>query len=593
MLKRAECMLIVESPSFMKDPYIKGLFLKAIALGYNLEVIKEIFCKILLEFNFNAANVNENFNYEQLVNAEKFIDQLVIYSSQYESLRMGQHNIDMSNRIVANNDYYEDADSNNLMMFNEDDFDFESLNNETDSISYFNNKDKSNKELTINKMQPQQGKKPMCEQQKIQREQDFLNEAQKRINDPSNLRPIIVDCKDVALSDHANKQIFLISRVKQVVEYFEKKQHRIYVILSQSRKDQITSGLNPQQQKSNEQQILEEMEVKKQVHYTPNKRVGAKRIEIDDDNVKLKLAESKGGIIVSNNNFKKFLNHNDEFKLVIEERVLMYSFIDGTFMPAEDPLGKNGPSLENFLRFKQSVDNVYMKRCPYKKKCTYGSKCKFWHPERGMHQGNQLFKTAHQSVLDQAHEQKLRLEVILTKNQPDTYHNLPQLLTKKLSVSPPQPRDNTNKEKPIEKKNFSTFDQNSLYFNSLNLSDQIQTKFGNTVPCLRAMGPEQINCQPPKNTLTNLLAKQTDSLSDSNIFDKNFFERYGSSTMNNMDNFSMNNSEKPGESRLKMQLIQHLTHELADEVIRRYPNETDVDKLVYLARCLTTPDDDF
>lgn len=99
----------------------------------------------------------------------------------------------------------------------------------------------------------------------------------------------------MALSDHANKQIFLISRVKQVVEYFEKRQHRIFVILSQSRKDQIISGLNPQQQK-NEQQILEEMEMKKQVHYTPNKRVGAKRIEIDDDGVKLKLAESNGKI---------------------------------------------------------------------------------------------------------------------------------------------------------------------------------------------------------------------------------------------------------------------------------------------------------
>lgn len=204
-----------------------------------------------------------------------------------------------------------------------------------------------------------------------------------------------------------------------------------------------------------------------------------------------------------------------------------------------------------------------------------------------MHQGNQLFKTAHQSVLDQAQEQKLRLEVILTKNQPETYHNL---LTKKISVSPPQqPRD---KEKILEKNNFSNFDQNSLDFNSLALSDRLQTKFVNTVPCLRAMGPEQISCQPPKNTLTNLLAKQTDSISDSNPFDKNFFQRYGNSTMKNMDNFSISNSEKP-ENRLKKQLILSLTHELADEVIRKYPNETDVDKLIYLARCLTTPDDDF
>lgn len=175
MLKRAECMLIVDSPSFMKDSYIKGLFFKAIALGYNLDVIKEIFCKILLEFNFNAANLNESINYEQLINAEKFIEQLVIYSSQYESLRMSQHNIDMSNRIGNSNDYYEEADE---VRVNEEEF--ESLNG-TDTMSFFT-KEKSKE--SINK----QIKKPMCEQQKIQREQDFLNEAQRRVNDPSNLR---------------------------------------------------------------------------------------------------------------------------------------------------------------------------------------------------------------------------------------------------------------------------------------------------------------------------------------------------------------------------------------------------------------------
>ncbi len=158
------------------------------------------------------------------------------------------------------------------------------------------------------------------------------------------------------------------------------------------------------------------MEQKNQVYYTPSKRVGAKRIVCDDDSYMLKLAVAKMAIIVSNDNFKRFLNHSDDFKLVIEERVLMYSFIDGTFMPAEDPLGKSGPSLDNFLRFESFVNQQYMKRCPYRKKCTYGSKCKFWHPERGLHQGNQLFKTAHQSVLDEAQEQKMRLEIILNKN---------------------------------------------------------------------------------------------------------------------------------------------------------------------------------
>ncbi len=127
----------------------------------------------------------------------------------------------------------------------------------------------------------------------------------------------------------------------------------------------------------------------------------------------LKFAAAKMAIIVSNNNFRRFLNQSDEFKQVIEERVLMYSFIDDTFMPAEDPLGKNGPNLNNFLRFEPFANQQYMKRCPYKKKCTYGSKCKFWHPERD--QSNQLFKTAHQSVMEEAQEQKSKFKIVLNR----------------------------------------------------------------------------------------------------------------------------------------------------------------------------------
>jgi len=76
-----------------------------------------------------------------------------------------------------------------------------------------------------------------------------------------------------------------------------------------------------------------------------------------------------------------------------------------------------------------------MKRCPYRKKCTYGSKCKFWHPERGLHQGNQLFKTAHQSVLDEAQEQKMRLEIILNKNSNYSSNNV---ITNKINQSAQQ-----------------------------------------------------------------------------------------------------------------------------------------------------------
>ena len=159
------------------------------------------------------------------------------------------------------------------------------------------------------------------------------------------------------------------------------------------------------------------MERNNQIHYTPAKKLGAKRIVCDDDTTILKLAVSNQGIIVSNDNFKRFINQNEEFKQVIEERVLMYNFIDETFMPVDDPLGKNGPSLDNFLRFESQVNLAYMKRCPYRKKCTYGTKCKFWHPERqNTPGGSTQYKTAHQCVLDEANENQIKLQIIMNKN---------------------------------------------------------------------------------------------------------------------------------------------------------------------------------
>lgn len=47
------------------------------------------------------------------------------------------------------------------------------------------------------------------------------------------------------------------------------------------------------------------------------------------------------------------------------------------FTPPEDPLGRIGPSLHQFLRKSRTPSAP---PCPYAKKCTYGSKCKYYHP---------------------------------------------------------------------------------------------------------------------------------------------------------------------------------------------------------------------
>ena len=49
-------------------------------------------------------------------------------------------------------------------------------------------------------------------------------------------------------------------------------------------------------------------------------------------------------------------------------------------MPAEDPMGKRGLTLEQFLRV--NALDTRAGHCPYGRKCTYGTKCKYIHTDR-------------------------------------------------------------------------------------------------------------------------------------------------------------------------------------------------------------------
>lgn len=88
---------------------------------------------------------------------------------------------------------------------------------------------------------------------------------------------------------------------------------------------------------------------------------------------------------MSNDNFRDLSSESAAFRRVVEEALLMYSWVNGRFVPPDDPLGRNGPSLDAFLR--RPMPNTPQARdlrpCPYGKKCTYGNKCKYQHPERG------------------------------------------------------------------------------------------------------------------------------------------------------------------------------------------------------------------
>ncbi len=159
------------------------------------------------------------------------------------------------------------------------------------------------------------------------------------------------------------------------VDYFKKRGHTgITVFVPQWRKE-----ASKPDRPIVDQQILLELEKERILAFTPSRRVNGRRVVCYDDRYIVRFAAENDGVIVSNDNFRDLEKENPEWKKVIEERLLMYTFVKDCFMPPDDPLGRHGPKLDEFLK-KGTV--VQPRLCPYRKKCTYGQKCKFYHPER-------------------------------------------------------------------------------------------------------------------------------------------------------------------------------------------------------------------
>ncbi|XP_074543521.1 endoribonuclease ZC3H12A [Halichoeres trimaculatus] len=196
--------------------------------------------------------------------------------------------------------------------------------------------------------------------------------------DEDALRPVVIDGSNVAMS-HGNKEVFSCLGIQLSVNFFLERGHtEITVFVPSWRKEQPRPDVP-----ITDQHILRDLEKRKILVFTPSRRVAGKRVVCNDDCFIVKEAYESDGIIVSNDMYRDLQVEKPNWKRFIEERLLMYSFVNNKFMPPDDPLGRHGPTLENFLR--RFPKNQKRKPCPYGKKCTYGIKCKFHHPERTNH----------------------------------------------------------------------------------------------------------------------------------------------------------------------------------------------------------------
>lgn len=162
-------------------------------------------------------------------------------------------------------------------------------------------------------------------------------------NEPGrpDLRHIIIDGSNVAMA-HGLNRFFSCRGIALAVEMFWRRGHReitVFVPQWRQKRDRLTT----------EQHFLNQLEDLRLLSFTPSREVCGQRIASHDDRFLLHLAEKTDGIIVTNDNLRDFVNTSDTWRRIIQERLLQFTFVEDHFMIPDDPLGRRGPHLDDFL----------------------------------------------------------------------------------------------------------------------------------------------------------------------------------------------------------------------------------------------------
>uniref|UniRef100_A0A096LZF6 KH and NYN domain containing n=1 Tax=Poecilia formosa TaxID=48698 RepID=A0A096LZF6_POEFO len=185
-------------------------------------------------------------------------------------------------------------------------------------------------------------------------EQRFLEGLQtpfqlKLTDEPGNpnLRAIVIDGSNVAMS-HGLGHFFSCRGIALAVQHFWDRGHR------------HISALVPQWRQKNdprikEQHYMTDLQNLGLLSYTPSREVHGKRISSYDDRLILQLAQRTNGVIVTNDNLRDLSDESPVWRDIIKKRLLQYTFVGDLFMVPDDPLGRGGPHLDDFLRSEHSL----------------------------------------------------------------------------------------------------------------------------------------------------------------------------------------------------------------------------------------------
>ncbi|KAL1272119.1 hypothetical protein QQF64_031135 [Cirrhinus molitorella] len=155
------------------------------------------------------------------------------------------------------------------------------------------------------------------------------------------LRSIIIDGSNVAMS-HGLGFFFSCRGIALAVQHFWTRGHR-----------EITVFVPQWRQKNNskvqERQFMNELFDLGFLKFTPSREVEGKRINSYDDRFMLDLAQNTNGVIVTNDNLRDLVDESHAWRDIIKKSLLQYVFAGDLFMLPDDPLGRGGPHLRDFL----------------------------------------------------------------------------------------------------------------------------------------------------------------------------------------------------------------------------------------------------
>ncbi|TSY83948.1 NEDD4-binding protein 1 [Bagarius yarrelli] len=161
------------------------------------------------------------------------------------------------------------------------------------------------------------------------------------------LRQIIIDGSNVAMT-HGLGIFFSCRGIALAVEYFWNQGHRKITAL-------VPQWRQKKDPKIKEQHFMAQLQDLGLLSFTPSREFQGQRINSYDDRFMLHLARQTDGVIVTNDNMRDLVDESFGWKEIIKTRLLQYVFAGDLFMVPDDPLGRSGPHIKDFLRSRKRL----------------------------------------------------------------------------------------------------------------------------------------------------------------------------------------------------------------------------------------------